>query len=147
MRISTRGRYGMNAIYELAINYNKSPVSLKVISDKRKIPLPYLEQLILQLKKEGIVGSKRGAKGGYVLIKSPKEVMISEILYILEGELAPVKCKDEQSCICCNNHNCPGEIIWEKINTAIVESLKDFSLQDWIISYDLKCKNREKTKQ
>lgn len=135
LRISTRGRYGMNAVYELAKAYESDPVSLKQISTLRNIPLPYLEQLIMQLRKAGIVHSIRGAKGGYILNRAPQDIYVLEVLEVLEGEVVPVQCKDEDSCNCCDGNICPGEIVWERVHNAVIEATKDYSLAELVQAY------------
>ena len=136
VRISTRGRYGVNAVYELAKNYGGEPMSIKQISELNDIPLPYLEQLIMQLRKAEVVRSIRGAKGGYVLNIDPKELSVLTVLEVLEGEIVPVQCKDEESCAHCrNNKMCPGEIVWDRIHNAIIDAVKDFTYYQLVNEY------------
>ncbi len=85
--ISTKGIYGLNAMYELSLVHNEKPVQIKEISKSAKIPQNYLEQILVVLKKAELVVSVRGANGGYMLAKNPEEINIKEILIALEGDL------------------------------------------------------------
>jgi len=92
MRLSTKGRYGVKAMFDLALHYGEGPVSLSHISVRQDISLSYLEQLFALLRKEGLVSSIRGAQGGYVLKVPPDKITVGTVLNILEGTLAPVAC-------------------------------------------------------
>ncbi len=93
--ISTKGVYGLSAMYELSKHKLDSPMQIKDISQSTSIPQNYLEQLLGKLRKAGFVKSIRGAKGGYLLAKKPEDVLIKEILITLEGDLKIVDCKTE----------------------------------------------------
>ena len=80
MKLSTRGRYGIHAMYELAANYGGSPVSIKALAEKQNIPEAYLEQLIAVLRKDELVVSIRGAQGGYRLARTPEEITVGDVL-------------------------------------------------------------------
>jgi len=94
MKLSTKARYGTRVLLELSLHWGEGPVLLKDISQRQQIPLPYLQQLIGPLVKEGIIKATRGARGGISLLKLPKEVRLSEVVQILEGSIAPVACVD-----------------------------------------------------
>ena len=85
MRLSTRGRYGLKAMYQLAIHYGEGPIPLKQIADKENLSENYLEQLVSQLRKEGLLTSVRGAQGGYMLAIPPREITVGNVLRVLEG--------------------------------------------------------------
>ena len=87
MKLSTRSRYGVRALLELAIDYDKGPLQIKTIADREKISNKYLEQLIAILKSAGLVTSIRGPKGGYVLSRPPAEIQLSEVFKVLEGPI------------------------------------------------------------
>jgi len=128
MRLSTRSTYGLLAMYVLALRYPQGPTSVSVISEKEKISLPYLEQILNRLKKEGLVGAERGPKGGYRLIKPPEEIMIGEIVKVLENGMGsfydgkPRKGKSETHPIV--------SLVWEKISRRMNEILDGTSLKD-----------------
>ena len=90
MKLSTKGRYGLRAVVDLALHQEEEAVSLSSIAERQHISMSYLEQLIARLKKAGIVGSVRGAQGGYMLAKPAGEISVGEILRALEGSLNPV---------------------------------------------------------
>jgi len=94
MKLSTRARYGTKALLGIALHWGKGPVLLKDIAQRQQIPLPYLERLIRPLVQAGIIKSTRGARGGVSLLKPPKEVILSEVVRLLEGSIAPVACVD-----------------------------------------------------
>ena len=92
MKLSTKGRYGLRAMIDLARYSEKEPVSIGSVAARQEISERYLEQLVALLKKAGLVKSIRGASGGYVLAKKPSEISVGDILRALEGSLEPVKC-------------------------------------------------------
>lgn len=115
MRLSTKGRYGLKAMFDLAMNYGENPVSLTTIAARQGVSVNYLEQLISPLRKAGFVRSVRGAQGGYLLNVSPEEITVKEVLVVLEGPLAPTDCvKDEQDSSCDNANYCVTRLIYEK---------------------------------
>lgn len=130
MRVSTRARYGINAVYELAKNYQGETVAIKTISKRQDIPMQYLEQLIVKLKKAGIVESIRGAKGGYKLAKSPKEITAWDVIGCLEGDFAPVHCKSYEKKGCDHEGDCAGKIIWKRVNCSVKNAVVHITFQD-----------------
>ena len=92
MIISTRGRYGLRAMFELAKAWGRGPVSLRQISEAQGLPGPYLEQIFPALKKAGLVTARRGAGGGYELTLPPERISVGHVLVALEGELTPAEC-------------------------------------------------------
>ncbi len=140
IRVSTKGRYGLNAVFALAQQDNNQPLSIKQISEGTSVPLPYLEQILINLRKTGYVESVRGAKGGYILAKQPKDINVYDLLMILEGEIFPVHCKHGANCTGSaeNPHCCAGEIVWNKINKAVKDAVGDYTIQDLIDDYNKK---------
>ncbi len=130
MRVSTRSRYGINAVYELAKNYQGETIAIKTISERQKIPMQYLEQLIVKLRKAGIVNSQRGAKGGYMLAKNPSEITAWDIINCLEGDFAPVHCKSYATKKCEHEDDCAGKFIWEKVNYAVMQAVENITFKD-----------------
>ncbi len=142
MKFSTRSKYGLKALLEIAVAEDKC-VSLQSISNKLGISVNYLEQIIAVLKKQGIVKSIRGAKGGYVLAKDIDEITLGEVLRVLEGDLIPVNCieqskkdksLDHLECSC--GDKCSPECLtrdtWNKIYTVITSSIDNITLKDII---------------
>ena len=132
MRLSTRGRYGLKAMYQLAIHYGEGPIPLKQIADKENLSENYLEQLVSQLRKEGLLTSVRGAQGGYMLAIPPREITVGNVLRVLEGDLAPADCIMEEDYGCENEENCVTKLVWIKIKDSIDEVVDSITLQDML---------------
>ncbi len=132
MRLSTRGRYGLKAMYQLAMHYGEGPIPLKQIADKEDLSENYLEQLVSQLRKEGLLISVRGAQGGYMLAMPPVEITVGNVLRVLEGNLAPADCIIEEDYGCEKEENCVTKLVWIKIKDSIDEVVDSITLQDMI---------------
>ena len=117
MKLSTKGRYGVKAMVELAIHYGDSPLSIKTISQRQGISEYYLEQLFSPLRKAKLITSIRGAQGGYVLSREPKDITVAEIMYVLEGSIEIAECIDGVSCD--NLDCCATRLLWAKIKNSI----------------------------
>lgn len=131
MKFSTRARYGLRAMLELALNYGKGPVSVKTISENQEISEAYLEQLLALLGKAGLVKSVRGAQGGYLLAQEPAGIRVGDIIRALEGPIAPVDCvKRKDPLICTRAEKCVSRIVWERIRDAVDEVLDSLTLED-----------------
>ena len=134
MKLSTRSRYGIHAMYELALNYGGSPVPIKSIVERRAIPEAYLEQLIAVLRREKLVISNRGAQGGYRLAREPREITVGDVLRALEGGLNLVDCLLEEDS-CGKTCACPSRVVWMKIRDGLNSIVDGISLQDMINEY------------
>ncbi|NMA85696.1 MAG: Rrf2 family transcriptional regulator [Tissierellia bacterium] len=132
MKLSTRGRYGLKAMYQLATHYGEGPIPLKQIADKENLSENYLEQLVSQLRREGLLESVRGAQGGYMLAMSPEEITVGNVLRVLEGNLAPADCIIEEDSGCENEENCITKFVWIKIKDSIDEVVDSITLQDML---------------
>lgn len=132
MKISTRGRYALRMMLDLAVNNNGEPVRLKDISKRQGISDKYLEQIISILNKAGFVRSIRGPQGGYMLNREPKEYTVGMILRLTEGSLAPVACLDYEPNDCERRNECVTLILWEKLNDAIKSVVDNITLQDLV---------------
>ncbi|KXL53424.1 HTH-type transcriptional regulator CymR [Anaerotignum neopropionicum] len=126
MKISTKGRYGIRLMLSLAINYEKGTLSLKAISKEQQISEKYLEQIINPLMKADLVTSFRGAQGGYILSRHPKEITAGEILRVLEGSLSPVYCVDTPTCP--NSDFCASLTLWKKMKDALDDVVDNTTL-------------------
>lgn len=129
MKISTKGRYGLRIMTDLAVNGKEGPVALKEIAERENLSEKYLEQIINLLSKEGLVKSVRGAKGGYHLTKSPKEITVEDILKATEGSLAPVACAEDNG-KCENYCDCVTSFIWTQIYEATISVVSSITLED-----------------
>ncbi|MCF8009800.1 MAG: Rrf2 family transcriptional regulator [Clostridiales bacterium] len=131
MKLSTRGHYGLKAMYDLALNYNNNPVPLKSIARRQNLSNNYLEQLVAMLRKNGLVRGVRGAQGGYVLTKDPADITVGEIIRTLEGPIAPINCVSEVRTNTCQQCNyCIIHILWAQVRDSIAEVLDSTTLAD-----------------
>lgn len=131
MKLSTRSRYGLRAILELAMEYGAGPLQIKVIAKRQDISNKYLEQLMAILKSSGLVRSIRGAKGGYILAKEPREVRVSDIFTALEGPLVTVDCLDHPE-FCTRCTDCVTRHVWAEIQNSIQGVMESITLQDLV---------------
>ncbi len=130
MILSTKGRYGLKAVFELSLSYGDGPIPLKRISDKYSISENYLEQLFGKLKKAGYIKSTRGAQGGYSLAMEPKNITVGMILRTLEGEITASDCINKE--VCSRESICATRVIWEKIEMSINNVIDNITLLDMI---------------
>lgn len=128
MKLSTRTRYGIRAVLELADNYGKGPMQLKIIARDQGISVKYLEQLMAALKSKGIVNSVRGSKGGYVLAKSPDQIRLSDCFICLEGPVVTVECVENNG-YCLRTSDCIARDVWAEVQKAVMTVLKSMTLQ------------------
>ena len=131
MKLSTKTRYGIRALVELAENYGRGPVQLKLISKDQDISIKYLEQIIALLKSSGLVNSTRGANGGYFLAREPENIKLSECFNCLEGPISTVECVDNQS-YCNKVKSCIARDIWAEVEKAIMAVLDSITLYDMV---------------
>ena len=130
MKISTKGRYALRLMLDIALNDAKTPVRIKDIAERQQISDKYLEQIVSSLNKAGFVKSLRGPQGGYRLTKKPEEYTVGMILRLIEGSLAPVACLDDDINNCTRANRCPTLILWEKLYDAISEVVDNITLAD-----------------
>lgn len=135
MKLSTKGRYGVKAMVELALSYGEGPIPLNNIAHKQDISIHYLEQLFSSLRKAGLVKSIRGAQGGYILADKPKNITVGNIIRTLEGPLAPADCVEEDSEECDKADCCVTRTIWVKLRDSINNVVDSITLQDMIEDY------------
>ncbi len=136
MKLSTKGRYGVKAMLDLAIHNSEGQIALKNIAERQEISENYLEQLFATLRKAGLVKSIRGAQGGYILAYEPQSITVGSILRALEGSLAPVDCVIENDPVkCCRADLCVTKIIWEKIRDRVNEVVDSITLKDLVDDY------------
>ena len=131
MNISTKGRYGLRAMLDLARHSHGRPVTLSAIAARQQISEGYLEQLMSPLKKAGLVKSIRGAQGGYTLARPPREIVTGDIFRALEGPLALTACISEVDDNACHmQESCGSRFIWEEIQKAVSGVLAAYTLAD-----------------
>jgi Rrf2 family iron-sulfur cluster assembly transcriptional regulator len=127
MKLSTKGRYGTRLMIELSKHYGKGPMSMTEISKRQDIPIKYLEQIIIPLKRANLVTSVRGPKGGHMLARPAEEISLWDILVLLESRLAFVDCLTGEG-VCPNISNCPIRPVWSEAYSAMVNLFKKTTL-------------------
>lgn len=131
MKISTKGRYALRLMLDLAMNGENNVVRIKDIAERQQISDKYLEQIISVLNKAGYVRSTRGPQGGYSLRKAPEEYTVGDILRLTEGSLAPVACVEEEGS-CEREVDCVTVEVWKQLNQAISDVVDHITLADLV---------------
>ena len=131
MKLSTKGRYGMRAMLDLALQSGTEPVLIKDISKRQEVSDLYLQQLFNRLKTAGLVRSTRGPKGGFMLTKPPSQISLADILQAMEGSTAPVECVDNAT-FCSRADSCVTRKVWAEIKKAMDGVLESTTLQDLV---------------
>ena len=130
MLVSTKGRYALRVLVDMAEHQAETYVPLKEIAQRQEISEKYLETLIKPLVQEGIVSGPRGKGGGYRLTRSPENISVFRVLRVMEGTLAPVACMEEGSAPCPRVQNCRTLPMWKGLNRVIRDYLSSFSIAD-----------------
>jgi len=132
MNISTRGRYGLRALLEIAAQPDEEPLTIRDISQRQQMSVTYLEQILHKLKKAGIVKSIRGARGGYVLARERDKITVNQVITALDGPIAISHCDfpemREKSCI--GPSVCVSRTLWKKLEDLIEDALSGVTLAD-----------------
>jgi len=131
MKLSTRTRYAVRAIIELAQHDSNRPLQLKIIAQRQDISVKYLEQLMAILRSAGFVRSIRGSKGGYLLAKAPNQIKLNEVLHKLEGTVSTVECVENED-YCSRSADCVSRYLWVQVEQAIEKVLEAITLQDLV---------------
>ena len=140
MKISTKGRYALRLMLDVALNSHGSAVPLRDVAQRQDISDKYLEQIVTQLSRAGLVRSLRGAGGGYLLTRDPAEYTVGEILRTLEGNLAPVSCVDQDDvCRCGRADQCVTVEVWREIQAAVSSVVDHITLADLVERQLRKC--------
>lgn len=132
MKITTKGRYAIHILYDLAVNGAEHPVSVKEIATRQDISVKYTEQIMSILNKAGYVNSSRGFMGGYRLTKPLSEYIIGDVLRLTEGSLAPVECLATGENSCPKQQKCATILLWEKVDKAIRDVVDGVTLADLV---------------
>src|SRR5580692_397779 len=144
MMFSTKAEYGVRVMVELARRAGEDPIPLAEIAAHDGLPLAYLEHLVARLRKAGLVDSRRGSRGGYLLARSPTEITMAEVVQALEGSIAPIECITEGadgSIVCSREtdpaHVCPTKLLWTRVRMSIVRTLTETTLADLLVTTPL----------
>jgi Rrf2 family protein len=139
MMFSTKAEYGVRLMVQLARRPGDEPVSLTEIAELDGLPVAYLEHLVARLRKAGLVESRRGARGGYLLARPAPDITMAEVVGALEGSIAPIECITEGAdghLVCSReadaDHVCPTKLLWTRVRGSIVRTLEDTCLSDLI---------------
>lgn len=135
MKLSTKGRYGVMACYDLARHAADAPVTLRAVAERQGISEGYLEQLMAALRRAGLVRSVRGPQGGYALSRSPERVTVGDVIRVLEGPIAPVDCVNEDASAfqhCAKTSGCVTRFIWERLRDSMARVLDSITLADLV---------------
>lgn len=131
MKLSTKGKYGVRAVFEIALHYGKGPMTIKEIAERQGISFSYLEQILHRLCKAGVIESVRGPAGGYLLERRPAELTIGDVVRVLEGPIALSHCLEPgESVDCHQTDDCVARMVWAKVGAKIEEALDSISFED-----------------
>ena len=132
LKLSNKGLYGIKALYELAKNYGDAPINIKEISKRHGMPVPFLEQVLHQLKLEGLVKSLRGVNGGYILSRPPEKITIGDAIRALEGPIALCEChlKRDSYATRSKELHCVTSSIYKKLGKKLEETFDSISLHE-----------------
>lgn len=134
MRISTKGRYGLRTLVDIALHQDKGAVTLNDIARRQEISVKYLWQVINPLKTSGLLSVMRGAKGGYMLAKRPEEITMLEVVTTLEGPLSLIECLTQED-TCDRIDTCVARSVWLEVNQAVEKALKGITLAEVLRRY------------
>lgn len=132
MKVSTKGRYAIRFMLDLATHNTGNPVRIKDVAERQQISDKYLEQVVSTLNKAGFVRSVRGPQGGYTLAREPKDYTMGEILRLTEGDMAPVACLAEDSNTCERADACVTLHFWKRLDQAISDVIDKTTLEDLV---------------
>lgn len=141
MKLSKKSEYGLRALIELTLAYEHTTLQRHQIAKRQHIPIEFLEQILLALKRAGLLASRRGLKGGYTLIKPPGEITVGQVIRILDGPLAPIGCVSKtayQKCRDCpyaEKAECPVQHVMGPVRDAIAGILDNCTLNDFAASH------------
>lgn len=130
MKVSTKGRYALRVMLDLASHDTGEYIPLKEVGERQNITVKYLEQIIMILKRQGYLKSIRGNGGGYKLARAPKDYTVGDILRATEGSLAPISCLEDDENTCPMQSICPTLSMWEGLNKVVNDYVDSITLQD-----------------
>ncbi len=148
MRISTKGDYATRAMQDLALHYDQGPIQIEDIARRQHLPVRYLEQILLSLKRAGFLESKRGVSGGYYLAKHPREITVGAIVRAMEGPVIPIFCVGSgKREICIEEPHCSLRDIWAEVRDAMVKIVDHTTLEELCRQIRVKRERQELTYQ
>ena len=138
MLVSTKGRYALRMMLDIAIHDEGGPVRVKEIASRQEISTKYLEQIVSILARAGYVKSIRGPQGGYRLSRKPEEYTVGSILRLTEGSLAPVECLEGETNQCPRAEACPTLVLWQELDNAIKGVVDKYTLAE-LVEWQKQC--------
>jgi len=136
MKLSTKGKYGVRALFEIARNFGKGPLTIREIAERQQISLSYLEQILHRLGKAGIIESVRGPHGGYELARKPADLTIGDVVRALEGPIALSHCLEPgASAGCYQADDCVARMVWSRVGEKIEEALDSITFEQLLKQY------------
>ncbi len=137
LKVSSKGRYGVKAVFELALHNGQGPLAVGLIAKSQAISEPYLEQLMGPLKRAGIVDGVRGAQGGYQLARDPARISVGDVVRALEGPIALTDCTAGDPSHCPSLSHCVGPDVWSRVQAALVETMDGISFRQLLAEQEL----------
>lgn len=132
MKITFRGDYALKSVLDLALHYNQGIVTIHELAQRADMPVKFLEQVLLDLKKGGFVESKRGTNGGYFLSRHPKDIKLGEVIRFAEGPIGPIACVDQDYSGCASMYNCVFRKVYKEVAEATSDIIDNITFQDLV---------------
>jgi Rrf2 family protein len=130
MRITYKGDYALKTILDLALHYGNSPVTISDLAERADIPIKFLEQILLDLKRGGFVESRRGKVGGYLLAKQPSRIKVGDVIRFIDGPIEPIACVDKKYHGCNDIYRCIFRNIWEEVAKNTAKVIDNITFED-----------------
>ena len=132
MRLTYKGDYALKTILDLALHYGRSPVTIHELAGRQDIPIKFLEQILLDLKRGGFVGSRRGKAGGYFLSREPSRIRLGEVIRFIDGPIEPIACVNKNYAGCHDIKNCIFRSIWSGVSLATAKIIDNITFEELI---------------
>ena len=140
MKISTKGRYGLRILMDLALHQTEKPRLIRDIAKSQQISEKYISRLVIALRKAGMIRSVRGVNGGFHIAKKPEDITLLDVIEVMEGPLSIVDCVSAPR-VCAHSENCAPREVWCKLNDDIRSLMRETTLSDILASYEKKHPN------
>ncbi|MCX5702059.1 MAG: Rrf2 family transcriptional regulator [Candidatus Omnitrophica bacterium] len=132
MRITYKGDYALKTILDLALHFGNGPVTIHELAKRADIPIKFLEQILLDLKRGGFVESRRGKVGGYLLIKPPSRIKLGEVIRFIDGPIEPIACTEKKYSGCNDIYKCVFRRIWQEVGKATSNIIDSITFEDLV---------------
>jgi len=136
MKITYKGDYALKAMLDLALHYDKGLVTIHDLAKRADIPIKFLEQVLLDLKKGEFVESRRGKVGGYLLARPPSRIKLGEVIRFIDGPIDPVACVDKKYHGCTDIYRCIFRSVWQEVSSAISDIVDNITFEDLVNKID-----------